>query len=217
MAGRGADRGERGASGEPADLQRPEDHCGELIAIVDGFNPTPELRGWALRAMDAEAVAAWHELLARWWRHQAERKGKPPPGRGRGRPRNLLARDLARGCARVWQQLGGEFPPIGKECDSDFVEMVRHAFGRAGLRGFERHAYLAALRVSREIEAQRPAPGNFMVMRIKSVETPDGRRLSEDGLRAIGFGLTDDELRQIGVFKTPPRPRRGPKPKAKKS
>jgi hypothetical protein len=140
-------------------------------------------------------VRAWRALLGRWH----ELRGAPK--RGRGRPRNLEARDLARGCARAWQLLSGEMPPTSQSDKlSEYYEMVEAAFGRAGLRGWHKHAREAADRVAVEREEQRPSlQDSWAVVRITSCETD--------------IGLTAEQLREMGVFKTPPRPKKGRKPK----
>jgi hypothetical protein len=126
MDRRGAASGERQDQGESDALQReeepPEHHCQELIAIVDRFDPPPDVRA---------------------------------------------------------------------------KEMVRHAFGLAGLRGWHKHAVAAAGRVAVEREEQRSAlPDGWAIVRTSG-----------------GVGLTADELRDMGVFWTPPRPKRGRKTK----
>jgi hypothetical protein len=131
-----------------------EEHCRRLLETVDSFDPTPEVRAYALRAMDVEQAAAWRHRLDGdiLWREQIARvqgaledlgapawvkirtygrahglaipgqlseflaaliPDAPQPSAPRlGRPQALLARDLARGVAKAWMKLTGEFPPI---------------------------------------------------------------------------------------------------------
>jgi hypothetical protein len=213
MAGRGAGGGKRRETNDDADLER-EEHCRRLLEIVDSFAPPPDVRAEVLRWMDIEAVLEHRDLIDRWMRIQTSRKGEPPPKRRRGRPRNLEAADLARGCARAWQRLSREMPPTSKNADlSTYYEMAEAAFALAGLSGWHKHAVEAANRVAVELEEQRPSlPEGWAVVRITRVESA-GRQLSEAELRNIDLGLTADELRAMGVFSTPPRPRRGRKAK----
>jgi hypothetical protein len=179
------------------------DHWKELLAIVDSFDPSPEVRAYALRAMDVEQAKAWRDRVEKDlpWREQIARvraafeglgapawvkirqhgcangltmPGRlsefvallipetPPPSAPRqGHPPAMLARDLARGVARAWMELTGEYPPkvragcrTGGQADR-FYDLMTLAFAAAGLKGAETHAFEAAQRVRDEKDEHR--------------------------------------------------------------
>jgi hypothetical protein len=161
----------------PTDADDRAEHWNRVLAIVDGFQPAPEVRAYALRAMDVEEAAAWRERVdkATPWREQIAQvrcaleglgasawvkirehgrahglaipgqlsefmaalipETPPPPAPHRHRPHARLPRDLARGVVRAWMELTGEFPPIAREGQGLFFDLVHHAFGAAGLQG----------------------------------------------------------------------------------
>ena len=117
----------------------------------------------------------------------------PQPSAPRqGRPQALLARDLARGVARAWMELTGEFPPIVRKCgQGEFFDLMTHAFGLAGLGGASKHAYEAARRVRREKDEELKS-GN-----------PEFIKWRDETLGAMG---------ELKVYRCPRRgPRSGPK------
>jgi hypothetical protein len=200
----------------------------ELLEIVDSFNPSPESRAYALRAMDVEQAAAWRDLVNRDipWREQIARvraaienlggpawvkirehgrahglampgqlseflgalipETSPPSAPHQGRPRAVLARDLAQGVAKAWMKLTGEFPPIVRRGgQGPFFDLMTHAFGAAGLEVGDHHAFEAAQRVRHEKEEHR---------RIGNAEFIEWR---------------DEMLRSMGELRDYRRPRRG--------